>query len=261
MFNTKFVDLFVTTICDLKCKYCGTFIPYAKEKRHLSFDWLAKQIDAVFDVWDSMEIFQFMGGEPLQHPDFEHLILKALEYNNKFMTFRITTNGTVMLDEHVLICLSSAKQRGVNVELLISDYGLLSSKIEELTEACVRHNISFQRRKYTGDEQYCGGWVDYGDFTYKTGDVLDRFKKCACPINNIHEIYNGKVYNCARGVAGEITGRLPAKSGIVDLLDETPLEDKRRRLSRYGKAPYYVCRYCNGLLPNESPRVPAAEQL
>jgi hypothetical protein len=41
-------------------------------------------MDAVFQIFDYVDVYQFMGGEALLHPEFLRLMKKALEYSERY---------------------------------------------------------------------------------------------------------------------------------------------------------------------------------
>lgn len=80
----KRIDHFITTFYNLKCKMCISKIPYIKEPKHFPAEHVEREMDAVFQIFDYVDVYQFMGGEALLHPEFLRLMKKALEYSERY---------------------------------------------------------------------------------------------------------------------------------------------------------------------------------
>lgn len=102
------VLLQVTQNCNLRCKYCiysGTYINRVHSNKRMNFNTAKKAVDYLIQhSKQTNEInISFYGGEPLL--EFE-LIKKVVEYakdvaQGKYITFNLTTNGTMFTPEIV----------------------------------------------------------------------------------------------------------------------------------------------------------------
>lgn len=99
--NDYFVNLFVTDVCNFRCRYC-----YEKDGCQTKSNMSEKTADEVIRFIansisaDQKLIVTFHGGEPLLQFDLIKYIIKQIrsELNNKAV-FGITTNGSMLTDE------------------------------------------------------------------------------------------------------------------------------------------------------------------
>ncbi len=99
------VALWVTSICNLKCKYCYEGIE--KESAYMNQEIAKSAIDYVISQMDQLKIknclMHFHGGEPLLSFNTVKYIINSIKQNNitdKDFSYSITTNGTI-LDERI----------------------------------------------------------------------------------------------------------------------------------------------------------------
>ena len=138
--------------------------------------------------------------------------------------------------------------------IIISDYGVLSSKKKELTAACKRFKIPCRLRhtEWTSSQQI----VD-GDLQNKNM-AEERFRNCA---TTCFQLLRNKLYHCPFLAHGDVLRAFPNdKYGFVDLLDNS--EENLKFLSEYIDKTFVPlgCRFCSGSNRN-LPYVPIAEQI
>jgi hypothetical protein len=261
--NVNRIDFFITTICNLHCKLCISRIPYIENSCHFDTTALLKEIDLLFEVVDHGKIFQFMGGEPLLHPDYCVLFEKILKYGNQYDEFRITTNGKLMPRKEVLDIVLRAAKENRKIKFVISDYGILSASAQKLADFCREYGIDCRVDKYHGNSMYFNGWVDCGDFKQYGDSEYGRknFEMCGVTKEPCLDVGNGKLYCCSREFIGAVMNKIPIPANSrVDLNSTMPISEKRVLLSGYNNSPFFSCAYCKGMCET-SQRFTPAEQL
>lgn len=255
----------ITSICTLRCKKCITLTPYQKNQHHTSFKVIKKSIQEFFKVYDYIEHADLEGGETLLHPQLKEIIQEFYKYQSQFGELRILTNGTVVPDDDMLDFLGELK----NLFVIVDDYGELSNNITSLLEEMEKRNIRYRVDRYTGDAQYCGGWVDMSDLSEcinpsakERQQVLANCRQGNYIPNGMKPcIHDGMLCLCMAQAA--LLPHIPMKKGeYVNLLDDTvSLEEKIKTASAFGKNPIETCAYCRGFDVVNGIRVPAAEQI
>ena len=126
------ITLEVTSRCTLKCALCVAFVPYVKDPKDLTYEEAKKVLEEFFKVVDSVGIFNLTGGEPFMNPDLTEIVKEVMKYHKKIrQDITLVTNGTIIPSEEFLNLLSENRSY---MRLVISDYGKLSSRIEEIKE-------------------------------------------------------------------------------------------------------------------------------
>jgi hypothetical protein len=254
----------ITLRCTLKCKLCGGYAPYYKNPLHFTYKEISETIDGYFSLVDNVGDFSITGGETLLHEDLGKIIEKTLEYSDKINRILILTNGTLLFKDEVIEILARNKGK---CQVTISNYGSLSSKTEELYNSLVNKGITCRIIKYSGDDLFCDGWVDYGDHSKKhftQEEVDEQGRKCAVRNRNCNFlIQNGEIHSCGRSYRRMELGIIPKnKEEYVDLIDKSISNSQKRKtlLNIYNSVSSTSCAYCNGLC-KDSPRFMPAEQL
>lgn len=259
------IDFFITSCCTLRCKLCAVGIPYFQHPHHVSVADAARQLDAFFEVWDEADRLNFIGGEPMLHPQLYEIALEVLRHKDRIHSLRITTNGTVLPDERAIKLLSGCD---IPFTVVISNYGSLSRKFIELQELLARYDISVRIDNYSSEDGglYYGGWVDFGDYTYMNYDekeVWRVWKECSCLKQHFYHLDEGKVFQCPYPYQFyNRKGIIPEPGEYLDLFDESmSLEEKKQIAKGFFQKPMSACKYCHSLNEKNSKRYPPAEQL
>ena len=101
-----YVEMVVTTICNMICVNCSNNIPAIQNKaKHISANDFSLQLSALICVVDEIEKFQIHGGEPLLNPEL-HEIVKIVSNEQSIKKIRIVTNGTILLSPALIDVLS-----------------------------------------------------------------------------------------------------------------------------------------------------------
>lgn len=260
----KNFDYFITSKCTLNCKLCSNYIPYIPNPFHTPKETAFREIKAFFQIWDYADRIELIGGEPLLHPDFYEILRECLKYQSQFGKIRITTNSTIVPEERVFALIRETEKR---VEFLLDNYGPLSKNLEVIRQQCDAYQIPYRIDNYYGENQYSNGWIYFGDcktdLGYTDQEWTDLFHRCVVPKEEFVMVNNGKAFFCDYPMATyQVTGRLPADGGYIDLFDEQiSIEEKREMARKLWDGPYSSCRYCTGFDVTNAKRYPAAEQV
>ncbi|MDR1363579.1 MAG: radical SAM protein [Spirochaetaceae bacterium] len=249
--------IIINNICTLKCKKCITLTPY--QKRPINFDVadIKNDIDGFFEIFEKCNHFDIEGGETLLHPDITEIVSHSLKYSDRFKYTAILTNGTIVPKKELLeFC------KDKPVFFIIDDYGeKLSIKKSEVIESLKEYNLNYRIDTYHSDNQYCGGWIDMGDFSYKNyskEQLMSNFKRCRAT-QGIPYIKEGKIFSCTIAAPG--ISHIPLLPGeYIDLRDKNQtISEKIETAKNFYKKPIAHCAFCNAFIIS-SPRIAAAEQ-
>ena len=253
-----------TTRCSLNCKHCGDFLfTGGVTRRDIPFEYVCRDIDACFDLFDHVVWLQFVGGEVYIYRDFAKLMRYVQKYRERFDKLIIETNATVAPDKEEQTAMT---EYGKDLFVYISDYGELSRGKDAFTAFMDAHGIEYSLKKYHGEGQYFNGWIDNTNPVdlKEPGDVLEVNAK-NCPqnrIKNMH-VYDGKLHRCANSCFMLELGVFPPKDGdFVYLRDDSLSRDEKREILRsFYDSARQSCRYCKQKYMAILPRHPAAQQV
>jgi hypothetical protein len=228
---------------------------------HSDRDIILASLEELFRVYGRINDFRIAGAESFLHPDIEEIILAASKYSQQYGFMCIVTNGTYVPRQSILQVIESLPGKFV---LRVDDYGKHSVKLLELISELKNYDINVDLRQYNEQEQAFGGWIDLGDYEYKNyseQELRRVFYTCKMP-NDCVILWDGKLYICPYCVCGHKLGKTPiSEREYVDLLDGSAIEQKKEKLTNWKQQPLLACAYCNGYDPENSPRIPAAEQI
>lgn len=256
--------LMVTLNCNLKCKYCGAYIPYFKKQTDRSVNELLSDIDKYFEIVDYVNHFAVSGGEPLMYKELPELFDGLLKHIDKIGRVEIVTNGIIVPSEELLNVLEKYGDKFYRV--MIDNYGSdISKKVSESVAAFSNHNLSTMVRDYCSENMFCGGWVDMGLLERKkhsresTEEVMSKcnfLEREFCFM-----IVNGIMDPCLITAMNEL-GLEVNPNEYIDLYDDTmTIDEKREKIRRIQNSKYLdMCSYCNGLC-KDSVRIKPGEQL
>ncbi|MDI6839395.1 MAG: radical SAM protein [bacterium] len=235
------VDIIITERCSLKCRDCSNLMQYYKKPKDCDIKELMQTIDMFCAIIDEVNEFRVIGGEPFMNKE-SHLIIKRLIDEPKVHKLVIYTNGTIVPREHQIEYLKNNK-----VLVLIPDYGILSRKINDLTQILLQNKITFYAEK-------ARWWTDCAEILRHYRNIEQQkeiFKNC-CAKNTI-TLSNGRLYRCPFAAnANRILAVPDFKNDYIDLFQE-PIETinicemkKKIRMFLLEKDFLEVCDYCNG---------------
>lgn len=246
------IDLVVTQFCNLKCRDCGSLIPYYQKPCHFEYEKIILYFDRLLQSVDSIKELRLLGGETFLYPD----LVRLVDYycsNSKIKKVVIYSNGVMKPANSVMEKLSNEK-----VLIRISNYGKLSKNIVEIIEVCKLRNIKYE----VLDSMI---WRDMGDVErreYTKEQCVNVYEKCEnakCP-----SFCKGKLYICPRAAHGEVLGFY--KNGINEYIDFTDddinYDNYKEKIEDllFGRNFFEACFYCNGNNKWEN-AIPAAIQV
>lgn len=261
------VNLTPTMRCNLRCELCGVLVPQYEYRPQMSLEELSQTLEALFSVVDHVARLQITGGEPLLHPELCPMLMCCFRYQDRFDEMWFFSNCAVPFRQDVMDVLAAHKEQ---VMVHCSDYGvrpeISARNLRLLEEAGIPHKYL----KYYGDDQYCDGWVDNGDFVphHRTQAENEAvFASCShvCRGGSWY-IRHGQMHWCGRSVRGTELKKVPLRQeDYLDILDPgTTTAEKRTRLEELMKVrSIAACDYCGGHYGTEDAgeRRPAGEQL
>lgn len=263
LMSTKRMSVVPTMRCTLRCKLCSNHMPAFENPTDVPAQDLMRDIDLLFQIFDKIEWLQFVGGEIFLHQNLAQVYEHCIQYSDQFDKLILETNATIAPRDEELNVL---KKLGDKVNVMISDYGTLSSQKETFIKKLESNGIPFILKKYYDENQHCGGWIDntgrknYGE---KEEILLKNYKNCPqLQIENMH-CYDGKIYSCPNSLFMSQLGIFsPNRNDYVDMLEETStLNEKRDIIRDFYNHPTMACRYCLWKYADTVARFPAAEQI
>ena len=256
--------LMVTLNCNLKCKYCGAYVPYFKNQADRSVSELLNDVDKYFEIVDHVSHFSISGGEPLMYKGLSQLLNGLLKHIDKIGRLEIVTNGIIVPSEELLNVLEKYEDKFYRA--MIDNYGGdISKKVPEVVEAFSRHGLTTMVRDYCSENMFCGGWVDMGLLERKKRSreaTEETISKCAFLDREFcFMIVNGIMDPCLITALKEL-GIETNYNEFIDLYDQTmTVKEKREKIRRIQNSKYLdMCSYCNGLC-KDSVRIKPGEQI
>ena len=252
-----------TLVCTLNCKLCSNYIPLFKgHVKHVPVEEIIQDIDKIFELVDYTEWLQFVGGELFMRKDLWQIYEHSFNYKDRFDKLILITNATVLPCEKDIEVL---KKYSDHLQIQISDYGKYSYQLEEMVQLFQTEQIPYLIKRYHGDMQHYGGWVDnthFEDRGKSEAEIIEQHKNCGqVKMRNFH-LYRGKFQGCARSLLATELGRItPAERDYVDLYDGTKTNEEKREIIRhFNDLPRVSCRSCVSFLET-TVRYHAAEQV
>lgn len=179
------------TVCNLKCRYCLNFNPFAKKFYMRGLDELVKDTDLFFTCVDHVMLFHISGGEPFLCKHIGDLVWYIDKtYGHRIDTLRMITNGTIVPDDQILDQISACK-----IEIAVDDYReavpLYHRQFDELLKKLDKYHIKYFVNKSES-------WIDLApektDYTGWTDSQLIRHREnCR---QSWQELREGKLYSC-----------------------------------------------------------------
>lgn len=269
MFELDKFSLIIVTRCNLRCKLCCEYVPQNKPFPDMTVEEERAILENFFECVDRVKTLHLTGGgEPFLHKGLPELIEEAMKYRDKFDRLMLFTNSTVKISRELADALTKYKDK---IFVQVSHYHQMPDKEEENLETIKGTGVSYRVRRYYGEDQDFGGWVDFGTWESKnrTEEELEGiFKNCSVTevMHGNWRTRDGKVFWCSRAQRGTELGLLPDyKDDYVDLFDESlTAEEKREKFIRISKARYInACNHCSGDqgTDDKAKRYPAAQQM
>lgn len=249
------VDIIITERCSLKCRDCSNLMQYYKEPKDCDIDEIMQSIDAFCALVDEVNEFRVIGGEPFMNREI-HLTIKKLIDEPKVRKIVIYTNGTIIPKEDHIEYLKNNK-----VLLIITDYGMLSKKLNILTQLLQQNNIAFYLLRVQG-------WADCAKIMrhYRNTEQQKEIFTSCCAKNTV-TLSKGKLYRCPFAAnAARLMAVPDYKNDYINILQEQQegidINEMKNRIRAFllEKDFLETCDFCNGR-PFEAPEIPPAIQI
>lgn len=254
------ISFLPSTACNLNCRYCLNFNPFAKKFYVREWDDLRKDIDLFFSCVDRIMLFHVSGGEPMIYKHTADLIEYIdKNYGNRIDTLRTVTNGTVIPSNETLSKLSKC-----NVEITVDDYReavpQFDANFNELISKLDEYKIKYYLNK-------ADSWIDLApektDYSGWTDAQLEKHRE-QCN-QSWQELRDGKLYSCnyaayatVAGIAGEQD--VEEVYNLLDFTSEKKKELVEFRLGYTAKGYTNFCKKCRGFtLQNADVMKPAVQ--
>ena len=237
-FEIPYIEFFITTKCNLKCKKCSNLIPSITNQVHMNFEDFANILNSFLAKIDRLYRLKLHGGEVFLHPQLSEIIT-FVDKQPKIKSVRLTTNGTIIPHQSVLNSLKNSK-----VVVQISDYNLPNTKVPELIYLLTTNNIPYAYLK----EQT---WKNMGDFSERE---TNRFYQCS--MRRCTSLLDEKIYVCSRAAVMTRQGLIPDFGIPVS----TNKADFQNSMNTLYSTENVACLYCDGD-SDFSEKIIAGEQL
>lgn len=255
------ISFLPSTACNLNCKLCLNFNPYAKKYYVRKLEELKKDVDLFFGCVDHIMLFHISGGEPFLYKNTVDLV-EYIEnkYGDRIDTLRTVTNGTIVPEDDIFVRLSKC-----NIEITVDDYResipQYNDRFEELIAKLQHYKIKYFINKVES-------WIDLApertDYSGREEEWIIRHRD-SCN-QSWQELRDGKLYSCnyasyatVAGIAGE-----QDEEEVYDLTKFTA--DKKKELVEFRlgyttKGYTSFCTKCRGFTPsNNVEMIPAVQQ-
>lgn len=230
----------ITSYCSLKCKYCCAYMnSYSPDRRkHVPYEQVARDIDAIFSVVDAVGSITIQGGEPFLHPEIDRIVAKLLEKKN-FGIVSIATNGIFKITEEKL---EVFKDNRLNVAF--SGY---YDALPKSTLDIYYNNIELLKKHHvpvTVGVKMAEWQIPPTLWNRNYSEEVMCAKKSACKTpERCMQVMDGKLYPCLYSISLHGTGVADYPSDYVELSDKNLSDSIKALMDR----PFYAsCGHCGG---------------
>ena len=255
------ISLLPSTTCNLKCRHCLNFNPFASEFYVRDWEALKKDVDLFFANVDFVMVFHVSGGEPMLYKHIADLIEYIdREYGDRIGTLRTVTNGTIVPCDDLLEKLS-----GCSVEVTVDDYREAVPQYEAQFDNLICKLEQYKVRYVVNKVE---SWVDLApektDYSYMTEEQLIRHRsECG---QTWQELRDGKLYSCNYASYASVAG-IAGEQDVEESYDlrSHSVERKRElvefRLGYTDKGYTNFCKKCRGFTAHDTDAVKPAVQI
>ncbi|MDR2888318.1 MAG: radical SAM protein [Lachnospiraceae bacterium] len=255
------ISFLPSTICNLKCRHCLNFNPFAKQFYVREWEDLVRDVDLFFESVDRLMIFHLSGGEPLLYQHTADLLGYIYEhYGDRIDRLRTVTNGTVVPEDKVL-----EKLCRYPIEVTVDDYletvPQYSDQFKRLIEKLEQYKIRYVINK-------AESWIDLApektDYSQESDEWLERHaSECE---QTWQELRDGKLYSCNYAAYAVVARVLDGQDHeeTYDLKQCSPSNKKELiefRLGYNDKGFTEFCKRCRGFNQKDAQMVIPALQV
>ena len=254
------ISFLPSTICNLNCKHCLNFNPYAKQFYVREWEQLVKDVDLFFSCVDYIMLFHVSGGEPMLYKHTVDLIEYIDEkYGDRIGPLRTVTNGTVVPKDEALSRLSKC-----DVEIIVDDYRdavpRFNERFDKLIEKLEEYHIKYKINK-------AESWIDLAPDTTDYSELSEEqliHHRDSCN-QSWQELREGKLYSCNYAAYATVAGIAGDQDleETFDLQSFTPEQKKELVEFRMGyttKGYTNFCKKCRGFTPENDVEMEPAVQ-
>ena len=246
------VNLVLTPRCTLRCKKCCNLMPYHKNPADFTYEDVLQDAKDLLKIVRKVKCLQLLGGEPLLFKNLPQL-LDYLKNERKIKKILLVTNGTIIPSAELLSALKHRK-----VQVIISNYVKLNTKINEVFTLCRQYNINVRLEGLVWRD------MDFSINKQRTCEENQRiFTEC---YRECHELFNGEYHLCSRSSNATFIGMVARNDGDYANIRHNNNREKRKKakeeLRKILLRTKYItaCEHCMGNRP-DNPIIVDAEQL
>lgn len=163
----KRCNLILTKKCNMFCDYCI----FGKDKPVDLVEEVDPEIVKTYFPQNSNFWINFFGGEPLLEFDYMIRLADAIKNYNPFITFSVTTNGTLLTKERVKIL------NDLEIRVILSHDGKLHSKVRGTDDPIIRNpdlflalkNLTISATMTKRNYDFYNVWDYFTEFSQKHG--------------------------------------------------------------------------------------------
>lgn len=255
------ISFLPSTACNLKCRYCLNFNPFAKRFYVRQWEDLVEDIDLFFTCVDRIMLFHVSGGEPLLYAHTADIIEYIdRKYGDRIDTLRTVTNGTIVPKDEVLEKLSRC-----NVEITVDDYReavpRFSERFDELCSKLDAYHIKYYINKVDSWIDLAPERTDYSEWSEVR--LVTHRESCS---QSWQELRGGKIYSCNYAAYATVAG-IAGKEDLEETYDLKKFSQERKkelvefRLGYTMRGYTNFCKKCRGFTPENSEEVESAIQM
>ncbi len=255
------VSFLPSTVCNLNCKYCLNFNPYAKKFYSREWNDLVADVDTFFGCVDHIMLFHVSGGEPMIYK-YTADIIQYIDknYGKRIDTLRTVTNGTVIPSDEILEKLGKC-----NIEITVDDYREAVPEYKENFDKLLQKLSQYHIRHYINKVD---SWIDLApdktDYSSMSEEQLMAHRN-SCT-QSWQELRDGKLYSCNYAAYAAVAG-IAGNEDIEETYNLKEFSEDRKkeliefRLGYTTKGYSNFCKKCRGFTPNNTDKMMPAEQL
>ena len=255
------VSFLPSTACNLNCKNCLNFNPFAKHFYVREWDALKKDVDLFFTCVDHIMLFHVSGGEPFLYK-YTADLLEYIDrnYGDRIDTLRTVTNGTQVPKDEFFEKLSQCK-----VEITVDDYReavpKFNDKFDQLINKLEEYHIKYYINKADSWIDLAPEKTDYSDLSEK--EMIAHRDGCS---QSWQELREGKLYSCNYAAYATVAG-IAGEQDLEEVYDLTQysVEKKKEliefRLGYTTKGYTNFCRKCRGFTTQNTEKMKPAGQI
>lgn len=255
------ISFLPSTACNLNCKNCLNFNPFANKFYIRDWDALIKDVDLFFSCIDHIMLFHVSGGEPFLYKYTADLIEYIdKNYGHKIDTLRTVTNGTQVPKDEVLEKLSKC-----NVEITVDDYREavpnFHDKFEKLIEKLEEYHIKYYINKVDSWIDLAPEKTDYSNWS--DAELIRHRDSCS---QSWQELRDGKLYSCNYAAYATVAG-IAGEQDLEEAYDLNAFTEEKKkelvefRLGYTTKGYTNFCKRCRGFTAENSEEIEPAVQV